>query len=488
MNVPVNTSLMEKLQWLQANAESNGEYTIVVTSDESIEAQTLSFPDKSNITVQLIGEGEKIISLKGKGSLFCIISGVTLILDSGVTLQGHDGNDSSLVSVEGKLIMKDGAKIKGNTHSDGGGVYVINGTFEMIGGEISGNLGYYGGGVFVHREGTFKMKGGKINGNIAKTQGGGVHVSNSSFEMLDGQISGNTAIDGGGVCVGSNANFTMKGGEISGNTADDIGGGVAVCGGEEEGRFTMENGVISCNNSYLNGGGVAVSGRFIMENGVISGNKATSSISNKKSAGGGVEVYPGNFTMNGGSIFGNIADVEPQVREEPPGRFNMIGGFVDYISTSSALEESYNNVRLLLDQKRNQEREARAKQRLAQAKQSFKEYWDSHPDDKIALESEKQSLTQQIANLNDKDIPAIPGYIEMNKLNGKINELISEKKALGIFKFKEKKAVQQQIDSINIEIESILLRINPAIAEIRELISEHKNRIKVIDTELTKPR
>jgi hypothetical protein len=141
------------------------------------------------------------------------------------------------------------------------------------------------------------------------------------------------------------------------------------------------------------------------------------------------------------------------------------------------MEESCRNVRSLLKQKRE-----------AQAKQSFKEYWDSHPDEKIALESEKQSLTQQITNLNDKDIPAIPGYIEMNKLNDKVNELISEKKALGFFKFKEKKTVQQQIDSVNIEIESIQSRINPAITEIRKLISEHENRIKVIDTELTKPR
>jgi phage shock protein PspC (stress-responsive transcriptional regulator) len=424
MNVPVNTSLIKQLQWLQANAESNGEYTIVVTSDENIEAQTLSFPDKSNITVRLTGEGEKIISLKGKGSLFTVESAVTLILGNGVTLQGCDENDKSLINIKsggnftmiggkisgniafssgagvrvssgGNFMMTDGeisgnkaaiedplflsngggisnfgnftmtgGKISGNiAFGSGGGVHVAEGNFTMSGGEISGNTAAKGegGGVNHDRGGNFTMSGGEISGNTAQTMAGGVSIFGGShfimsygkiinnttkgngggvlvgetctFEVSDCQISGNTANEGsgGGVFVNPDGNFKMKGGEISSNTTKGSGGGVAIIG-----NFIMENGVISGNNSYVTGGGVVLNGSFIMRNGIISNNKATS-ISSKKSAGGGVDVLKnGNFTMKDGKIFGNTADVDPQVRVGISGQFNKIGGTVDGSTSNSS--------------------------------------------------------------------------------------------------------------------------------------------------------
>jgi len=121
------------------------------------------------------------------------------------------------------------------------------------------------------------------------------------------------------------------------------------------------------------------------------------------------------------------------------------------------------------------------------AKQRFKKYWDSHKSEKAALESEKQSLAEQIANIN-KEIPQIPGYSEMTNLSEQVEKLVSEKKALGFFKFKEKKTMQKQIDSANNDIEVLRSRINPAIEEIKNRISQIESKIKAIDTELTKPR
>jgi len=76
----------------------------------------------------------------------------------------------------------------------------------------------------------------------------------------------------------------------------------------------------------------------------------------------------------------------------------------------------------------------------------------------------------------------------MLELQKKVENLASDIKALSLFKTKEKKAIQEQIDSINNEIAPIQSRINSAIEEIRKRIYPLQNRIKGIDTELTKPR
>ena len=76
----------------------------------------------------------------------------------------------------------------------------------------------------------------------------------------------------------------------------------------------------------------------------------------------------------------------------------------------------------------------------------------------------------------------------MIELQKKVQCLTAEKKALGFFKFKDKKAVRVQINSVKADIAPIQSRINSAIEEVKKQISLHQNRIKEIDKELTKPR
>ena len=134
-------------------------------------------------------------------------------------------------------------------------------------------------------------------------------------------------------------------------------------------------------------------------------------------------------------------------------------------------------------------RRKRFKEKLS--KRRFDEYWATHQSEKEAFESERKSLFEQISVL-DSEISTIPqkteGYSTMLELQKKVENLASEKKALSFFKAKEKKAIQEQIDSINNDIVPIQSRINSAIEEIRKRISPLQNRIKAIDTELTKPR
>jgi hypothetical protein len=90
----------------------------------------------------------------------------------------------------------------------------------------------------------------------------------------------------------------MNSGEITGNNASE-GAGVRVSYG---GNFTMNGGKIFGNGNARNGGGgVSVDyGTFVMNGGEVSNNTAP--------YGGGIYVAGGTFTMNGGEVSGNISD------------------------------------------------------------------------------------------------------------------------------------------------------------------------------------
>jgi uncharacterized repeat protein (TIGR02543 family) len=210
VRVPAELNLAESLEWISANVEEGGNYTITVNADEALAPKTLSYSGK-HVGITLIGNStERMIRLSASGSLFTVESGVALTLGNNITLQGRSDNSSSLVQVNssGTLVMESGSKITGNTASNcGGGVY-SGGTFTMSGGEISGNstsASYqaYGGGVYVS-SGTFTMSGGEISGNSASASysysyGGGVYVDSGTFTK-----------ESGGTIYGSNAEDALK--------------------------------------------------------------------------------------------------------------------------------------------------------------------------------------------------------------------------------------------------------------------------------------
>jgi hypothetical protein len=219
------STLAERLEWVQNddNVQNGQTYTFEVSEDEAIYPQTLSYDNRSNITIVLIGIGEeRVISLSGSGRLFTVSSGVKLVLDNNITLQGHNSNDSYLVSVRpgGTLEMEAGSKITGNNNNNFGvGGVAVFGTFIMNGGEISGNEGIVAGGVDISLNGTFTMNGGIISGNTATEEyfgGGGVYVDYGTFTMYGGEISGNIARrEYHGVSVDSRGTFRIVRGTVS---------------------------------------------------------------------------------------------------------------------------------------------------------------------------------------------------------------------------------------------------------------------------------
>ena len=275
--VPGN-NLAAKLAWLNTNAQSNTAYILELSANEDIRPQTLSYTNKSNVTVVLRGIGaNRNINLLSSGNLFTVENEVILVLDNNITLRGRGNNDRALVFVnkDGTLIMNAGSTVTGNTASDnfGGGVYV-KGTFTMNGGTISGNTSSNRNGGGVYLSGSLTMNGGTITGNTAHQSGGGVYLSEGTFTMRNGTISDNNAAsgDGGGVFVyGDRRTFTMIGGVITGNTASR-GGGVHLDGSYPGGTFNMRGGTISGNTASTYGGGVYVGlSSFTKSGGTITG-------------------------------------------------------------------------------------------------------------------------------------------------------------------------------------------------------------------------
>ena len=258
-------SLAAKLTWLQRNVDSHNIYIIEINSNENIDPQRLEYRGAINISITLRGndDGPYTLRLRSHGSMFTISSDVTLILDNNIILHGHNGNNASLVTVNGgTLIMNEGVVITGNIKSagGGGGVDIPSGLFTMNGGIISDNIAAAGGGGVCICGGTFTMNSGTISGNRA-TDGGGVQVNDRTFNMVGGIISGNIATNrGGGVYMidgRTSTIFTMRGGTITGNTAGGYGGGIFVTNNRYI-TFTKTGGTITGYNSDQENGNVVM--------------------------------------------------------------------------------------------------------------------------------------------------------------------------------------------------------------------------------------
>ena len=331
ITVPPGSTLNAKLDWLEENAISGVDYTLEANSNsrEDISPRTLSYDSYTDITITLKSNNttRRVIGLSSNGTMFKVESGVTLILENYITLNGLKENTSSIVRINanGKLEMKYGSVITGNSASnswENGGVFV-NGSgsqFTMSGGTISGNASSTsgGGGVHIADGGKFIMTGGTIGGATeedANTSqyGNGVRVTGSGSQFLmsgSAVISGNKgAQSGGGVHIGNGGSFDLSGNAvISGNRAT-YGAGV-----RGEGPFTMSmsGGTIGgttpaeANIASGSGGGVYVSGsgaEFKMSGGNITGNSCTATSGTADIGGGGVFITGGaKFTLSGAGI------------------------------------------------------------------------------------------------------------------------------------------------------------------------------------------
>lgn len=156
-----------------------------------------------------------------------------------------------------------------------------------------------------------------------------------------------------------------------------------------------------------------------------------------------------------------------------------------------------------------EEKAEKRREAKEEAKLSFDAYWEAHSDERKELEAEQKALKDQIISLNasineqaatlKKEIAAIPGKDEIENLDARMKKLSEDYAALGIFKGKEKKDLQDQYVQAEADKKAIQKKMTEAKAALeanaaaskRETlgkISQLQSRVQSINTELTKER
>ena len=133
------------------------------------------------------------------------------------------------------------------------------------------------------------------------------------------------------------------------------------------------------------------------------------------------------------------------------------------------------------------EAEIAEKRRIAQEEKQkqIDAYWHEHANEKSALEGEKLSLLEKVASL-EAEIAALPENGNKVNIIAQIDQHIADKDALSVFKAKEKKAIQAQIDDKSEKLKMINESLNNSTSKIKAVIEPLNKRIEEINTELTK--
>ncbi|MGI6042345.1 MAG: hypothetical protein ACOYBH_09025 [Candidatus Alectryocaccobium sp.] len=88
----------------------------------------------------------------------------------------------------------------------------------------------------------------------------------------------------------------------------------------------------------------------------------------------------------------------------------------------------------------------------AERAEKWKKTWEENPEKKAVLEKEKRELLEEKEALNlvfeqmEEEKKKLLENEELNRLRNTVNELLAKKEKLGIFKGKEKKMLQEQIN------------------------------------------
>ncbi|MFQ7754602.1 MAG: leucine-rich repeat protein, partial [Acutalibacteraceae bacterium] len=339
------------------DAEDGGTVTIskniLLTEGIKIPAdKTVSLCAADSTAVHIIADKEKGL----RGPMFTVPAGSALSLSGGLTLWGRNittgSNSAAFIDCAGGLSIHEGVTLQYAAVSSSFSASVrISGEsaeFMMDGGAISNNSfsTQYGGIVLVEEGASFTMTGGKISCNDTDIRGNTINnapvyvlapetaAKSTAFIMAGGLITENHGSNGG-VMLGNSeslpengpsaiATMKMTGGTISNNSANKGGGGVMVNGAAS---FEMQGGLIT-GNSAGNGGGVCVydlytsfggdssfeewkamyPGAFTMTGGTISGNSSSyCTLVPDGGCGGGIYVASDNVVLEAGDISGNTA-------------------------------------------------------------------------------------------------------------------------------------------------------------------------------------
>ena len=299
------------LQEVLADA-SQGDRNITLSADISPE-------NPSGEDVALVVDGTVVLNLNNhtidrnlytanpqaepvvKGQVIRVSSGANLTINGGGTIKGgynyayENDIDGGGIYNMGNLVLNNvnvehNGCTKGNFGSEsntarGGGIYTGNGSSLTInGGSISENKsGGGGGGIYNYKANTFSMDNVSVTFNESGSKGGGIRIDNS----------GKTA---------SIKSCTISANKVTESASN--GGGIHM----EKGTLYMEDCSIIYNSSRQQGCGIyQISGTTNAKNCHFDHNSNINELNDNttENKGGGISVYAGTFTMDGGTVTGN---------------------------------------------------------------------------------------------------------------------------------------------------------------------------------------
>lgn len=114
-------------------------------------------------------------------------------------------------------------------------------------------------------------------------------------------------------------------------------------------------------------------------------------------------------------------------------------------------------------------------------------YWEEHVEEKVALEKEKSELTRRIESIGQQKLDNLERK-ELNKINENIVEKKKEMSSLGLFKGKEKKAIQAEIDELSKQASTLSSRVKIIDDGYDAEIATVDSRIQEINREFSKSR
>jgi len=183
------------------------------------------------------------------------------------------------------------------------------------------------------------------------------------------------------------------------------------------------------------------------------------------------------------------------------------------------------NVKATINAREKAKKDEERRKKEEERKKRFDEYWAAHADERKALKQERKELKEKVSKLeaqaeeiDQKNAPEIrrleneklvtlPDEQEVKNQEKLISRLQTERRSLGLFKGKEKKALDARINEVEIpklsELKSVaekkksehISKLNRQITTLKdetkglnEQIKQAKDRISKIDKELSKNR
>lgn len=121
-----------------------------------------------------------------------------------------------------------------------------------------------------------------------------------------------------------------------------------------------------------------------------------------------------------------------------------------------------------------------------------REYWAAHKEERVRLESERERLLSQKRAIESKIMElekkkdAVPAKEQRHTAERRMDLLLNEKMALGLFRTDEKEAVQKQIDTAKAEFDKAVKLINAQKDQIEQEILPLRDRCAEIMTQISR--